>query len=96
MSIEATFTKLLEPLVKELTAVKTELTDLKRTQQAGVLGVTKLIYDAEQLQTEFGYSQHEAYAILRTHGAKRGGRRRITFDKLLEYQRGDDNDFLQA
>jgi len=96
MSIETTFTKLLEPLVKELTAVKTELADLKRTQQAGVLGVTKLIYDAEQLKTEFGYSQHEAYAILRTHGAKRGGRRRITFDKLLEYQRGDDNDFLQA
>jgi len=91
MSFETTFNKLLEPLVKELTAVRTELADLKRTQQAGVLGVNKLIYDAKQLQDQFGYSQHESYEILRAFGAKRGGRRRITFDRLMEYQRGEGN-----
>ena len=47
-----------------------------------------------KLQEEFGYSKHEAYAILRSHGAKQRGRRRITFDRLLEYQRGQSGDQL--
>ena len=90
MSFEGIIRQLLEPLTTELSELRKDISDLKKTQQASVLGVSKLIYDAKQLQEEFGYSQHEAYDILRAFGAKRGGRRRITFDRLMEYQRGEE------
>ena len=94
MSLEAAFAKLLEPLMQELRALRSDFSDFKETQQASTFHVSRLIYDAEQLQEEFGYSKHEAYAILRSHGAKQRGRRRITFDRLLEYQRGQSGDQL--
>ena len=50
MSLEAVFSELLEPLMKELKAVRSDLAELKRTQQANGLNVKRLIYDADQLQ----------------------------------------------
>ena len=92
MTLDTVFAELLEPLMSEIKAARAELAELKNIQQARSLNVKRLIYDADQLQQEFGYSKHEAYAILRSHGAKQRGRLRITFDRLLDYQRGSPCD----
>lgn len=87
MSLDVAFKAALEPLAEEIAALRKEVADLTERVEAKEHGLSRPVYDANQLK-ELGYSEHEAYAILRTHGHKRNGRMRVTDGNLKRYQNG--------
>lgn len=48
------------------------------------------VFDIDALIAR-GYSQHQAYSILRAYGVKRAGRRRITREQLQKYENTEAN-----
>lgn len=83
MTLDQAFQAALKPLVERIEKLeqRVELAerDLKRP-----------VYDARQLQEELGFSQHAAYALLRAHGTKLNGRRRISAVDLIRVHSNPD------
>ena len=74
------------PLILErLERIEAQNIRLENMLRAKASGLERPVYDVNGLQ-ELGYSKDEAYAILRSYGNKRGGRYRVTWDRLLDYQ----------
>lgn len=84
MSLDAAFQDALRPL-------REELADLRRRLEAAEANLTRPVFDAKQLQDELGFSQHDAYALLRAHGTLLNGRRRISAVELMRVYSRDDS-----
>lgn len=76
MSLDAAFQKALRP-------IEERIEQLERRVEVAERDLKRPTYDAKQLREELGYSQHEAYAILRAHGVMLNGRRRISATDLI-------------
>lgn len=76
MTLDQAFHEALRPLVERIEQLEHRVEiaerDLKRP-----------VYNANQLQDELGFSQHEAYNVLRAHGVLINGRRRISATDLI-------------
>lgn len=87
MSLEAAFAEVLAPVVAEVRALREQVEQLTEQVSLREHGLTRPVYDVHGLR-ELSYSEHESYAILRSHGFKRNGRLRITDHALRRYQSG--------
>lgn len=88
MSLDNAFTAALQPVLAELAEVRQQLLSVQEQLALAGHDLKRPVYDAKHLREELGYSEGEAYNILRAYGHRRNGRMRVLDTNLRRYQEG--------